>query len=253
MSLVGQLGEFFLLSLGLGVGGFSFLANTKETGAGLLRLVSAIGGVATFIGSLLHVFNASPTDNQAILYYISTISFLLIYLFHKDEKGPFMWGLFFIHTIALTTLLFLSHNALGFFFTFTSIMLLGSITYAMVMGHWYLVTPKLSEAPLKWAIYFCWLALALKIGLTVFGWPKAEEYFVQGTQLGGGYSFNWMIFLMRVLWGYGVIGVMSYFAWRLISMRSIQSATGMLYAMTFFVFVGELISNYLFFEFGLYL
>jgi len=62
-----------------------------------------------------------------------------------------------------------------------------------------------------------------------------------------------MILLMRIGWGYLIIGIMSYFAWRLIKMRSIQSATGILYVMTFFIFTGELLSGYILFKYGLFI
>jgi hypothetical protein len=35
-----------------------------------------------------------------------------------------------------------------------------------------------------------------------------------------------------------------------VRMRSIQSATGVLYVMTFFVFVGELIASYMYLKMG---
>ncbi len=68
---------------------------------------------------------------------------------------------------------------------------------------------------------------------------------------GDGYTFNWLVISMRWLWGYVALAVLSAFAWRLCRMRSIQSATGVLYIMVFFVFVGELISGYLYFKHGL--
>ena len=121
----------------------------------------------------------------------------------------------------------------------------------MVMGHWYLVTPKLSENPLKYALYISWVFLVVKMGWTVYGYLESPGFFTEMTTSGGGYAFNWMMLTMRIGWGYVVLGIMSIYAYRLVAMRSIQSATGMLYAMTFFVFVSELISSYMFLEYGI--
>lgn len=256
MGVTLSLAEFFLISLGLGVGLFSFLAKTEETGAGLLKVVAGVCMGGLFIGEIIHLVQGGEAlDSQSILYFISLLSFLFIYLFHQDKKSPVMWLLYFFHNISLVALLYLFSNKemTTFIYTLSSILLLGPITYAMIMGHWYLVTPKLSEKPLKIALYFTWVILALKLVWTGWGWTQAGEYFITGTMKGGGYSFNWMMFLMRVIWGYLVIGVMSFYGYRLVAMRSIQSATGILYAMTFFVFMGELISTYLFFKYGLYL
>ena len=256
MGVTLTIAEFFLISLGLGVGLFSFLANTKETGAGFLKVVSGVCMGGLFIGEIVHLIQGGNVfDKSSMLYFASLLSFLFIYLFHKDEKSPLMWILYAIHNLCLIVLLYFFNKGemTAFIYTISSILLLGSITYAMIMGHWYLVTPKLSEKPLKIALYFTWAILILKLAWTGWGWTQAGEYFISGTMKGGGYSFNWMMLLMRLVWGYLVIGVMSYYGYRLVAMRSIQSATGILYAMTFFVFVGELISTYLFFQFGLFL
>lgn len=255
MATIVMLAEFFLLSLGLGVGVFSFLADTRETGAGFIKVLSAICGSSIFIALILHLTYGSFTDPQTLLYYGATLCFLLVYFFHKDTKSIFTWGLYAIQNILLVFLLFLMSNGIRdqFLFGLTSIVFLGSVTYAMIMGHWYLVTPRLSEKPLKVALYFTWVFLLIKLVWTVVGYQESADYFVNGTMKGGGYAFNWIMLIMRAGWGYVVLGIMSYFAYRLVAMRSIQSATGMLYAMTFFVFVAELISMYMFYEYGIFL
>lgn len=79
----------------------------------------------------------------------------------------------------------------------------------------------------------------------------ASPYLEEGTQLGDGYMFNWLFISMRYLWGYGAPFVLSLFTYRLCKLRSIQSATGVLYIVEFFVIVGELISVYLMSKHGL--
>lgn len=250
-----MLAEFFLLSLGLGLGFFSFLAKTKETGAGFLKVLAALCGSSTLIAFGLHQTYGSPLDVQSVLYMVATIAFALIYFLHQDEKSKFMWALYGLHNIALTLLLIEMNNSnsIQFLFGFTSIMFLGSVTYAMVMGHWYLVTPRLSEKPLLIAMYFTWAFLAVKLVWTINGYIENPGYWVEFTKAGGGFAFNWLMLTMRAGAGYLVLGIMSIFAYKLIAMRSIQSATGMLYAMTFFVFVAELISMFMFFDYGIFL
>lgn len=255
MATVLMLTEFFLVALAFGVGAFTFLADTKQTGAGFLKVVSALCGGSTLIALILHLRYGSFLDPLSTLYYGALLCFILIYFFHRDQKSIFMWLLFAAHNIIFTLLIYKMNNSHfdQFLFALTSILFLGSVTYAMVMGHWYLVTPRLSEKPLKIALYFTWALLIIKIGFSVNSYLEASEFFMVNTSQGGGYAFNWMMLAMRTGWGFLVLGIMSYFAYRLVAMRSIQSATGMLYAMTFFVFVGELISNYMFYEYGLLL
>ena len=96
-----------------------------------------------------------------------------------------------------------------------------------------------------------WAVMLFKVPHTTYQYFAHESFFTQGTQLGMGYVYNWIMLIMRVVWGYLIIGIMSYFSWRLIRMRSLQSATGILYVMTFFVFIGELIASFLFYEYGI--
>jgi hypothetical protein len=79
----------------------------------------------------------------------------------------------------------------------------------------------------------------------------AVPYLTEGSQLGDGYTFNWLFISMRYLWGYAAPLVLSFFTFKLCRLRSIQSATGVLYIVEFFVIVGELISIYLMAKHGL--
>lgn len=253
MGNVMKLMEFYLLSLAFGISIFTFLADTKMTGAGFAKMTSSLCGAATLICLGLSLTYRELMTSQTLFLTLAAISFVLIYLFHKDEKNYFMRILYRVHTLTLMLAMFnfFNGNWNDFLFALSSSLLLGIITYAMVLGHWYLVTPRLSEKPLVYASYIMWVFLTIKIIWTAVTYSQLGEYFVSGTTLGSGYVFNWLMLTMRVGWGYFVIAVMSYFSYRLVSMRSMQSATGMLYAMTFFIFIGELISMYMFMEYGM--
>ena len=127
------------------------------------------------------------------------------------------------------------------------------ITYSMLLGHWYLVVPKLSARPLMIAAIFTWIILFTKIIWSSYAIYSNFAFFEEQTYLGAGYAFNWMLLLMRVSFGYVVILGMTFFNWKLLKLRSIQSSTGILYAMTFFVFIGEMVSTYIFFNYGLFI
>lgn len=63
--------------------------------------------------------------------------------------------------------------------------------------------------------------------------------------------YNWVFISMRYLWGYVAPLILSFFTYKLCRLRSLQSATGVLYIVEFFVIVGELISVYLMAKHGL--
>lgn len=254
---VKTIAQFFLISLALCFNLFSPLASSKLTGNGFIKLISNLS-----IGALL-IYLITTLVNGSSFVAFETLSaagacllFLLATLFHRDDKTTVMWVSYFGINILLITLIY-KYFAIGdlksFCFLLSSAFLTGIITYAMTLGHWYLVVPKLSEKPLIKAAIVTWLILLIKISWSVFTLSNNLDFFELGTTLGSGYAFNWVMLLMRVLFGYVVIFGMSYFNWRLVRMRSIQSSTGILYAMTFFVFIGELISSFLFFSYGLFL
>ena len=259
MSLVGRLAEFFLFSLALGVGSFSFLADTRQTGVGFIKLISTICALSLFLATLFYLTHGHWSDGQGFCYGVGLLAYGAIFFFHGEHRTPVMWAFFGVHTVILAlALIFSPHFVQGpmdILFALSSIFFMGVISYAMLMGHWYLVTPKLSELPLKKCHFFLWGILALKISLIFMNYEKLWFFLKEGASqdLALGLLFYKILFLMRLTWGYGAIGMMSFFSYRLVALRSLQSATGFFYVMTFLVFGGELISLYFFFRYGIYL
>jgi len=243
----------FLLSLSLGTAAFSWIADPKLTGAGFIRLITGHGaiffamfGIGVFIDMGSHYWPVMLMEFGLL------VSLIAQWKFHPDGKTPFMWALYFLQVI-LTLAMF---NLGGLTFTYylfvlSSALFLGITHYAMLLGHYYLVVPKLTEKPLLVSMKILWAFMGVKIVWSLMSTYHASEFLTEGTTAGDGYIFNWITISMRWLWGYGAMAVLSYFAWRLCRMRSIQSATGVLYIMVFFVFVGELLSAYLFYKHGL--
>lgn len=255
MANVKIIAEFFLLSLAWTFTLFSPIAPSKLTGVGLIKLLSNLGIGALVITLIMYfVSGGNFTSLGFILKIVPLISLILISVLHQDDKTFFMW---FLYAVVVSFLGF--HIAIyspvpaNVLFLFSSAWLLGIITYAMTLGHWYLVVPKLSEQPLKTAALITWIILGAKIVSSLYYTYKNFDFFEEQTTLGSGYAFNWLLLSMRMSFGYLVILGMSIFNWKLVKMRSIQSSTGILYAMTFFIFIGELISMFIFFNYGLHI
>ena len=260
MAIIKIVSILFFLIISLGTGLFSFLVNSKMTGAGFVRLVTGVCAGSLALGLIVLL---TATSSQAILMMglASLIVMIMTYKFHKDEKSLFMWILFFIQNSLLIALLFFYAKEItedgsfikNFFFILSSALLFGIVNYAMILGHYYLVVPKLSEKPLIVSMKITWIFIFIKLCFSTLATLGAKDFFVEETTLGAGYSFNWIMLIMRYLWGYAAVGILSYFAWKLSKIRSTQSATGVMYVMVFFAIVGELISLYLFQQFGLFI
>jgi hypothetical protein len=254
-SITQIIAHFFLLSLAFGTQLLSPVVNTKLTGVGFYKL-----GTSIVLSCLVLAFGVDYFMEPAIVraelicYGILIASNALTFAFHRDEKTWVMWSLYVIQVITFCVLSFhtFAFNPMWIMFFFMSMILLGISNFSMLLGHYYLVVPKLSEEPLIYCLNIFWVAFFLKIISSVAILISiGEPYLAEGTTLGDGYMYNWLFVSMRYLWGYAAPVILSFFTYRLCRLRSIQSATGVLYIVEFFVIVGELISVYLMAKHGL--
>ncbi len=254
-SMTQIIAHIFLLSFAFGTQLLSPVVSTKLTGVGFYKLGTSIVLSCLVLGLGVDYFmHPGITPVEGWCYGLLILSNILTHFLHRDEKSWLMWVIYVFQIIIFCVL---SFNIFGFnsswiMFFFLTMMLLGISNFSMILGHYYLVVPKLSEEPLIYSLHIFWVVIFLKIIFSfsvIFsvGFPYLEE----GTVLGDGYVYNWLFIGMRYLWGYVAPLVLSFFTFRLCKLRSIQSATGVLYIVEFFVIVGELISVYLMAKHGL--
>ncbi len=113
----------------------------------------------------------------------------------------------------------------------TSGMLLGLTTTAMLLGHWYLITPTMQLRPLRILVAGIGMAVLLRALVCL---PDLMAL---------GRSTGWIpASLMGLRWLAGILGVggMAYMAWQTLRIPNTQSATGILYVAVVLVFLGEL-------------
>ncbi len=189
-----------------------------------------------------------------------------------------------IATIAVMALIYrpLSDASLGGAFTvaefFAASLTIGGVMTSMWLGHWYLVTPALTEKPLQFAVTVV-LAALLAQGIFTFAagpitpagnvtTPAATSVKAQqtatvtpiissvtptpGTQVKPANvpvvtpisveAIGWL----RLIVSFVMPLVLSALAWKLIRERSFQSATGMLYLVVVLALAGECLARGLF-------
>jgi hypothetical protein len=127
---------------------------------------------------------------------------------------------------------------------------LGGVWASMVLGHWYLVTPKLAEAPLVRFARVLGLVVAVQIGL-----------FIVWTALGAGPAGvpgfgalvgTWALFVwLRLIVGLVFPLVVSWAALQTARSRSMESATGLLYINVGTIAAGTILAAGLYFGAGL--
>ena len=118
----------------------------------------------------------------------------------------------------------------------TSAALLGTAFSAMLLGHSYLIAPAMSVAPLFRLLAALAVAVGLRLlvaGLGLWSWTERHSL----TNL-----TDVAVLWLPVRWGLGFVGplVLCWMAWQTARIRSTQSATGILYVVVIFCFLGEL-------------
>jgi len=124
-------------------------------------------------------------------------------------------------------------------------LVMGAVILAMMLGHWYLVTPKLSITPLKrysgsYILLTVLTALELILSYSlIVGWGQPL------TPVGQRFMGEILFVVFRVAWGILPPLGMTYWIWETVRMKSTQSATGILYAAMICTMIGEGMGLYL--------
>jgi len=117
----------------------------------------------------------------------------------------------------------------------SSAALLGTATTAMLMGHSYLIAPAMSLVPLLRLLAALGFATLLRMAVALGGlwlWTAAP----------GTGTLETEVLWLPARWILGFVGplVLGWMAWETARIRSTQSATGILYVVVIFCFLGEL-------------
>jgi hypothetical protein len=121
---------------------------------------------------------------------------------------------------------------------FTSAALLGSATTAMLLGHSYLIAPSMSISPLLRLLAALFAAIAARLVVSGLGfWFWTEGHSLLNLE-------DETVLWLPIRWGLGLAGplVLGWMAFQTARIRSTQSATGILYVVVIFCFLGELLS-----------
>ncbi|NKB90172.1 MAG: hypothetical protein GKS06_18350 [Acidobacteria bacterium] len=124
---------------------------------------------------------------------------------------------------------------------------LGSVMLAMILAHWYLIQPTMPVEPLNRVLALFLIAEVIELVLVgaiiTLHWPEwaaAPGGIMRAFVLGDA-----LFVAVRLVLGVLAPLGLGWMTWKTVQIRSIQSATGILYAAIVFVLFGEIISLYL--------
>jgi hypothetical protein len=130
-----------------------------------------------------------------------------------------------------------------------SALLIGWSLVTMLLGHWYLVAPRLTFRHL---VVFCWVLL----GAVVLRTALVAGGLLEAYRLGGeaeptpwhrltGFAGEGPFFWFRLLWGLAIPIALALMSLHCARRRANQSATGILYVLVVGVLIGEITALYL--------
>jgi hypothetical protein len=215
----------FLTALGLTAGALVLLWPAAD---GWLRLTLAAALLACFTGSFIWSLEGAPAGRSAIVVTTGLLISLLGLFEPAAQASILPQG---------TVLAGQGWLLVG---DLTSAALLGTATTAMLMGHSYLIAPAMSLTPLLRLLGGLLTATLLRMTVAAVGllsWTEGHTLSNLADET------VWV----PVRWGVGFVGplVLTWMAWQSARIRSTQSATGILYVVVIFCFLGELTSQLL--------
>ena len=118
---------------------------------------------------------------------------------------------------------------------------LGTALTGLSLGHWYLVTPSPSVRPLVQLSLGCLACLIVQSALLLLLLPGAPQTLFT----------TYVLFLgVRIVFGLLVPIAATVMTWRTARIRSLDSATGLLYVVTALVIAGEIVARSVYFLTG---
>ena len=139
----------------------------------------------------------------------------------------------------------------GFALVFASLVIaalvIGAVSQGMVLGHWYLVTPRLPEQPLREMTGLFVVAIVIQIVLLVPALALPHDTLVTSVDTE---ILSNPFFYLRVGGGLAFPALLGWMAFDASGVRAMMSATGLLYIAMALVLAGEVVGRGLMFASG---
>ncbi|MDZ4278694.1 MAG: hypothetical protein U1B78_06095 [Dehalococcoidia bacterium] len=222
-------------------------------GAALTVLAAFNAGGAELEGYELEDALFDPVRAVSIAFLVLSVAYAALVLPGRRSRSLPMGGL--AAAVGLAGLGLLAYQVSPPTWSFAGALLsllvgalaLGLVTEAMILGHWYLVSPKLPGQPLQELTFLLLAVLALQGVLLVINAALPARDAPESTALLAGSLGSNPAFWLRV--GVGLLFplALAYMAWQSSRERAMMSATGLLYIAVGAVFVGEVLARGLLF------
>ncbi|MFN0017958.1 MAG: hypothetical protein ACKVP0_06835 [Pirellulaceae bacterium] len=252
MDAIWQILVEFLFRLTFGIAVSMGITPSRLVTSGFYRIhLWVLMGICTFAVPAIYTTRHLSSPETSSLWWwqlglavgSAVVSYVGAVIWMYEAARPGKAAIWIVAGIALAGMLLpLAESAggitiLGTLDRISGSLVLGSITTAMLLGHWYLNTPSMKLAPLQRLVLFMGAAIVIRMFLAgVCAGLEAHRL-----SLTGNLSLSWLVFL-SLRWLAGLIGTLglAWMTWLTLKIPNTQSATGILYASMILAFIGEL-------------
>jgi hypothetical protein len=234
----------FLIDLAAGLVLFLPLVGRRNAGVKFYRLVLVIGATLALLAAAAHVI-AHRRDlavaDAAVVAVTALVVMVLRYpkrLIFRSSAAILGAVYLFAGVIAYDAAIKPPHIAWSVAGALSSIALLGSVTMAMTLGHWYLVVRGMPIDPLKrlsMATLWATIAKLLVVAVAIAAGGVFREIAIR----------QGIFFWMRAGWGLAGPLLLFPMVWGTVKIRSTMAATGILYVDVVAVVIGEVLGAWL--------
>lgn len=227
----------FLIDLASGLYLFLPLVGRRNAGVKFYRLILITTGVLALCAQLPQRF--SPWAAAAVL-----LTIIVYVTLRYPKRLVFRIPATLLGVVYLVTPVIAwreaTHASIGWSIVgaLSSVALLGSVTMAMLLGHWYLVVRGMAIDPLKRLTVATLAATILKIAVVAIAIIAGGAWYEVAIRQG-------IFFWMRAGWGLAGPLLLYPMVWGTVKIRSTMAATGILYVDVVAVVIGEVLGAWL--------
>ena len=229
----------FLIDLAAGLYLFLPLVGRRNAGVKFYRLILITTGALDLGAQLAHVQRFRPFEAAAVVLTI-VVYVTLRYPKRLIFRIPAtLLGIFYVIAPVIAwrdaTHASLIWSIAG---SLSSVAILGSVTLAMLLGHWYLVVRGMAIDPLKRLTIATLVVTITKIAVVTIAIIIGGAWYEVAIRQG-------IFFWMRA--GWGLLGPLLLYpmVWGTVKIRSTMAATGILYVDVVAVVIGEVLGAWL--------
>lgn len=234
----------FLIDLAAGMVLLLPLVGRRNAGVKFYRMVLIIGAALAIAAAAAHHVAGrgalALADGATIL---ATLLFWIVLRYPKrliHRAAAIVLGASYLAAafLAYAAAVHPSHPLWAAVGTLSSIALLGSVTLAMTLGHWYLVVRGMPIDPLKRLAIATLAAAIAKVAVVIVAIALGGVWHEVAVRQG-------IFFWMRAGWGLAGPLMLYPMVWGTVKIRSTMAATGILYVDVVAVVIGEVLGAWL--------